>query len=242
MFTTTKEYPILFTGEMVRAILEGRKTATRRVINVRRGVRVEDVADFTMSPPSLYQDYGYYISLEDGDTVIKPQSPYGQVGDTLYVRENWQANPQPEGDFGNWWHEVPREFRGYETCLHLLFQADKKQYQAMQFGEFSYLDPTNHTVDSLPPKWLPSIHMPKWASRIKLLVKSVKAERVQDIKNYQAVEEGVDATGIYTDQSARANFARLWDKINAKRGYSWDSNPWVWAVDFEVLSKSESAQ
>lgn len=78
--------------------------------------------------------------------------------------------------------------------------------------------------------------MPRWASRITLEVTGVRVERLQDITNMDAVQEGVEATGIYTSENARSEFAKLWDSINGKRpGCDWQSNPWVWIVEFEPV-------
>ncbi|MFZ5833601.1 MAG: hypothetical protein ACOY3P_26230, partial [Planctomycetota bacterium] len=87
-------------------------------------------------------------------------------------------------------------------------------------------------------RWRPSIHMPRWASRITLEITSIRVERVQAISNIDAKEEGfVDSALVFKEggSTARDAFARLWDSINAKRGYGWDKNPWVWVVAFAPL-------
>jgi hypothetical protein len=93
---------------------------------------------------------------------------------------------------------------------------------------------------SMPKKWRPSIFMPRWASRITLEIVSVKVERVQEISKEDAIAEGVEAVmvdghkyGLQTGNDYKWAFNQLWDSINAKRGYGWDVNPWVWAVTFK---------
>ena len=101
-------------------------------------------------------------------------------------------------------------------------------------GDYVYRTNYGSTEDdSFPPslfKWRPSIHMPKAAARIWLEVTDVRVERVQDITEEDAQAEGVDSL---------ADFIELWDKLNAKRGYGWDTNPWVWVIEFRVVETHE---
>jgi hypothetical protein len=177
--------PILFSGPMVRTILEGRKTQTRRVIK-----------------PQL-KDCPW---VADG-------CPYGQPGDLLWVREAWNY------------------FGGNEY----LYQQDKESvsYRA---------DPPVTQIHG--DKWRPSIHMPRWASRLTLRITDVRVQRVQEISEGDAVAEGVKACIAGQDEHGpvktyRTGFVRVWQEINAKRGYSWESNPWVWSITFEPSPKQE---
>jgi hypothetical protein len=144
-------------------------------------------------------------------------SPYGTTGGHIWVRETW-ATP------GNYDHIKPSEL----AASH--FSSSELVYRATeQCGDVYY-------------KWRPSIFMPRWASRITLEITGVRVERVQEITSDDALAEGIDrekaestanwndyGTGsLYVDQ-----FAALWDSINAKRGYDWDSNPWVWVIEFQ---------
>ncbi len=194
------EYPILFSTDMVKAILDGRKTMTRRVVKdlapdfphgVGCDVVVRRVGDYWCLPTSR----GY------------KKSPYGGIGDLLWVRETWATNP-----FNN--HIKPSELSADITSLF---------YRANQGGNDSHYS------------WRPSIYMPRWASRITLEVTGVRVERVRGISEADARAEGVIPSGVGADLAHlkyRAGFQTLWDTINAKRGYSWDSNPWVWVVEF----------
>lgn len=175
-----KERPILFSAPMVRAILAGTKTQTRRVCT-------DEVADV----------------LARFETVGTPRY---SAGDTLWVRETF-ANIAIEG-------YPPTYF----------YRAD---------GE----DLPPFDARAADNRWRPSIHMPRTASRITLRVESVRVERLQDISEHDAVCEGIEpATRLACGADShdpRQSFLELWDSINAARGYGWDSNPWVWVVQFE---------
>ena len=201
-----KEHPIIFSAEMVRAILDGRKTQTRRI------VKPQPVA-----LPEIELEAGDVI-LEDGTPhkIVAPaknsgnaaagrlyrkrlRCPYGQPGDRLWVRESW-------------WE-----------CTD---NNDSPKYVA---------DGPPPTTDRRQYRKRPSIHMPRWASRITLKVKAVRVERVQEIRREDALAEGVSGGCGPNYDFALFGFKRLWDSINAKRGFGWDVNPWVWVIEFEPL-------
>ncbi len=198
-----KEHPILFTGEMVRVILDGRKTQTRRLVKSINGFgRVTQFGE-TQTNGYLWtfrDRHGRWQDLRDSSLIER--CPYGVPGDKLYVRETWAQAER--GDEWDYWRGKP------DKRLPVLYRAD------------------NPTLGADDEYWRPSIHMPRWASRITLVVESVRVERVQDITEEDARAEGVSERTILT---AREAFARLWDTINAKRA-PWQSNPWVWVVGF----------
>lgn len=190
-----KEHPIIFSGPMVRAILEGRKTMTRRV--VKPSVKCCTVGAYTTDSGSAKP-----VNVqEDGDPWTDISCPYGQPGDRLWVRETWT-------------------------------ECD---------GVFYAATDTRPGMNGIPQAWRPSIFIPRWASRITLEVTDVRVERVQDISDEDAVREGTfvnqNAIGVQLtnrdETIPRAVFADLWDSINAKRGYSWEANPWVWIIEFK---------
>ncbi len=192
-----KERPILFNDEMVRALLDGRKTQTRRVAKLNASGRVK----LPGSPSNWH--------CEDPDAVLA--CPYGQPGDRLWVREsfNWSTDElllpsEPH-------HHCPE--RAAWAAQNVVWRADGKRTHP-EYGK---------------ALWLPSIHMPRWASRILLEITNVRVERVQEISVADAKAEGV--CGL----SARAEFLMLWESINAKRGFGWDANPWVWVVEFRRI-------
>lgn len=196
-----RELPILFTGPMVRAILEGRKTQTRRVIRPQPhgGIR--------------YNPFG--PGIEDGHG-RRLRRPPGFPGDLLYVRETGR---------------VVSEGIEYAADDELLDMDDDRAWPL--WNQHAHEDGPD-----VRPTTIPSIFMPKWTARIWLRVTDVRVERVQEITHDDAIAEGLDVSDTRTswevrEQHARVPFARLWDSINASRGHPWESNPWVWVVEFE---------
>jgi hypothetical protein len=208
-----KERPILFSAEMVRALLDGRKTQTRRVAKLNAAGRVK----LPGSPHNWH--------CEDPDAALA--CPYGQPGDRLWVRETWQQF---------WKEEIPAErysqqgrsgspSRRPET-MRVVYRADGEISQHPEYGEAI---------------WRPSIHMPRWASRILLEITNVRVERVQEISDLDARAEGLEAQAsgcgwqvgdkFHSGHSVDC-FSKLWDSINAARGFGWDVNPWVWVIEF----------
>lgn len=171
-----KERPILFSSPMMRAILDGRKTQTRRVV--------------TNAKPYEPTDEGIDILWHTGQLAC----PYGAVGDRLWVRETWQVD-----DYGMQHH-----------------RADRVRYRATDGEELA---------------WRPSIFMPRWASRITLEIVDVRVQRVKQIKDEEFVLEGFP----YAPETHQEGFAYMWEKLNGKRGYGWDVNPWVWVLSFKVI-------
>lgn len=220
-----KERPILFSGEMVRAILDGRKTQTRRVVKPKANEKWLDwITD--KNGNRLYDSNGnkrLLISSENGKEI---SCPYGVPGDLLWVREThyrWTGCGAP-----------PRANFNRDRCY-----VDHPELLAMS---------RSGQIVSVP-----SIHMPRWASRITLRVVDVRVERVQAISEGDAKAEGVTAwpgqfegQTYYQDYSkedwnvpqhtAAGSFRTLWDSINAARGFGWDANPWVWVVSFERVT------
>lgn len=220
-----KEHPILFSTEMVKAILDGRKTMTRRAI---RYSHLWAYGAFSHDDNRGYAELSAMPTFDPMYSISKP-CPYGQPGDLLWVRETfclWDATTDDyEGDLHRGKLPVPNEHN-----IH--FWKKRVQYRA------------STECDDESYQWRPSIHMPRWASRTTLQVTGVRVERVQDISANGAVNEGWHdecgwerfANGQWfrgDTPVAVIDFAYLWDSINAKRGYSWDSNPWVWVVEFK---------
>ncbi|MCZ6868114.1 MAG: hypothetical protein O7G84_01260 [Gammaproteobacteria bacterium] len=186
------ERPILFNGAMVRALLDGTKTQTRRIVKAPKGFTVG-----TMTSGGVVE----MISVKpDGNPWDVIRCPYGVPGDRLWVRETFRYERCPAG-------------------AAVRYRADN---HLRELGE-----PVRR--DTVPNgRWRPSIHMFRCDSRITLEVTDVRVERVQDI-----TWEDVEAEG--TEGADSAAFADLWDSINAKRGYGWEANPWVWVVEFNAI-------
>jgi len=215
--------PILFNTEMVRAILDGRKTTTRRVIKngnrsptgIGRNKLYTFVETLNRKPffgAGFYKNSDVYaISGELHTDAEYFKMPYCK-GDILYVRETFAYQ------FGIYWYKA---------------------------GPY----PKNTTP---PEKWHPSIHMPKEAARIFLKVTDVRAERLQDITEEQAIKEGCitfnDKIGngkfddfLEFDLTARDAFAGLWNStVKDLDRYGWNANPWVWVIEFERTAKPDA--
>jgi hypothetical protein len=224
-----KERPILFKGPMVRAILEGRKTQTRRVL------KLQWTADHLQetSPGS-----GVWNELNQhwhGEIHKQNVCPYGVPGDRLWVRETWN-NPFDLAEYP--------QCKSPRSCV---YRAD-------------------YVGDDWP--WKPSIHMPRWASRITLDIKSVRVERLQDISEEDAKAEGVEPLDSERDEhdwticpkcggtrlhsgfgenygvifdidcvecdTHKKRFMHLWESINGHG--SWELNPWVWKIEFREFN------
>lgn len=191
-----KMKPIIFSGEMIKAILDGRKTQTRRVIKP----QPINVIDCNLIYGDIYPSKAEYTP---NDYRLAPYQP----GDILWVRETW-AKLFPE----------------YEKIVYL--------YKANGGG---------HGQDY---RWRPSIHMPREAARAFLRVTNVRVEWLKDISETDAIAEGcIEGLKIYDGEpplqmnyKPQHQYMELWDKLNAKRGYSWDSNPWVWVYEFERVT------
>jgi hypothetical protein len=182
-----KDHPILFSAPMVRALLDGSKTQTRRVVKPMHLPFVENLT----------------ANFLDGKWGERPM-PYGQPGDRLWVREAWA--PIRDGAKNAW-------------------------YRA---------DMCEATLNGAPPgfRWRPSIHMPRWASRITLEVTGVRVERLVDISEADAIREGVSADKYAykgLDRAYSRAFSDLWENINGPG--SWEANPWVWVIEFKRLEQ-----
>lgn len=210
--TEVRERPILFSAPMIRAILARQKTMTRRVIKPQPNA---------WRPDHLFQMHPDSFSFQFGNQIKATRCPYGKVGDRLWCRETWQAwEREPDGlDFVRYRAddaklEIPNDWHcGNDIC-----------------GKFD--------------KWHPSIFMRRWMSRIDLTVLDVRVERVQDISEADATAEGVEAVSLdamprNATWSNRQDFSQLWDLINAKRGFGWQTNSWVYVVEFEATEHRE---
>lgn len=209
-----KERPILFSGAMVRAILAGTKTQTRRVVKPQpeeigfvRKCSVFPYCTGTNWPLAYYEKRGACWHNSD-----KLRCHYGRPGEQLWVRETLHQDPE----YG------------------LSYAADGRGLVCPD--DYCYRDDTSRII--------PSIHMPRWASRITLEIVSVRVERLQDISEEDARAEGVAVPTVNIPNPPRFNygdplglhrdyFQTLWDSINGKRpDCAWRDNPWVWVIEF----------
>lgn len=198
--THVNERPILFSGEMVKAILDGRKTQTRRIVKPQPsrhhwetipGYELRVIGPHPIQGGRVGVRFSHRIPQnQNDDGVLWSVCPHGSPGDRLWVRETWSQQGglllyRADGDRGNWdvW------------------------------------------------KWSPSIHMPRWASRITLEILRVRVERLCDISPDDCRAEGLPADN--TDIGVRYGFGILWESIHGPG--SWCLNPWVWVIEFKRI-------
>jgi len=222
------EKPILFNAKMVNAILEGRKTQTRRVVKPMAGeqkswltpslinkvphgylTRGVSIYGWQMHHPKAGQFYNG-VQIEKDSPLGWIKCPYGKIGDQLWIREIFRLDGTPT------------------------YKADTD-------------DMYSRELKAQGLKWKPSIFMPRWASRIDLKITDIRVERLNDISEDDAKAEGVYQVGVETGGldvngnaieigSYAASFCELWDSINGKDKHkSWEANPWVWVIEFERI-------
>lgn len=218
-----KERPVIFNGEMVRAILDGRKTQTRRVMKAQPEYPELGLRHIVESTNS--NDIGkYFWSQSNACGINKPRSkafpcPFGQVGDRLWVRETWQG-PLVDEEHTEDYRANADKFQTPEFCEYAADGGARP--------EFCDLD------DNVRQGWRPSIHMPRWASRITLEITAVRVERLNDISHDDAKAEGCcyGRGGGVPDFAVTPadHFPTLWASIYGEE--SWSANPWVWVIEF----------
>lgn len=222
-----KERPILFSAPMVRAILDGRKTAMYLVQQV--------------------------VFPADSDMLNQAHRYVGKPGDRLWVQETWRTISRSEeitiGDATG----------GHKGCAVLIqYKAGDLPHQPDRFSNepprvgtdrcwkecprnaYAGMPADASPTDGKDGMWRPSIHMPRWASRITLEIKNVRVERLQDISVSDVRAEGIEKGLLDTSYEMKEHFRELWDSINGKKpGASWKDNPWVWVIEFEKTAKDE---
>lgn len=228
-----KERPILFNGAMVRAILEGRKTVTRRPV---KGGQIPtecpDEKDPAFRCSAIGQRdrrYGFNVfGATEGECAKQlaeyGRCPYGLPGDRLWVRETWYCDH-------------------FEVLSGPYLKPDDLNVsEAREYGALVYAADGLTPYEAEQPVWKPSIHMPRWASRIQLEITAVRVERLQDITYEQAAAEGIhrhNRMWSATDEGSACHkypepaFRDLW----LSTGGDWDANPWVWVVEFKRIDQ-----
>lgn len=231
-----KERPILFSAPMVRAILEGRKTVTRRALNeqalknIGYGVQLGECHELPTEGPLHPNSVGYYNDF----------CPYGQPGDRLWVRETFALLGNEDGCCIDWQDNL---VKGDERGAARIYRAScpPGDYGLNQIPAKAEWKPDTEAME-YDGAWRPSIHMPRWASRILLEITDVRVERLQDITYEQAAAEGVHRGPLRewcaSDEGGACHkypvpaFRDLWQSV----GGSWDANPWVWVVEFKRVT------
>lgn len=227
-----REFPIIFSAAMVKAILEGNKTQTRRIVNPQPPFDCAD--DEVLVEYDGCMGYPAMVASWEGESEIhNVKFPYGVKGDILWVRENYLKPPFIT-------EKMLRD--GADTWPKFDYSASCSEVEIEQYKEWGW-------------KHKPSIHMPKIACRIFLKIKSIRVEKLQEICESDAIAEGVNKSDIpnkfehyspelsfnkndlelgypYT-HSAKASFRTLWKSIYGQN--QWDVNPFVWVIEFEKL-------
>ena len=231
-----KERPIIFSGEMVKAMLDGKKTMTRRVVKSGFINHYKHAHIIRQSTDKKREGKAYFYDTPVGSMVLSSQlanNHYGKVGDRLWVRET---------------HHVVGGIADYEIEEIKQGLQDVKNF--VSYKADGYGNPCDGG-------WTTPMFMPRWASRILLEIIDIRVERLQDISEADALKEGIrnynfemeDSPDTYVGythlqkddgkstlyKTPAIAFERLWDTLNAKKGYPWSSNPWVWVVEFKVV-------
>lgn len=220
--------PILFNTEMVTAILEDKKTETRRLIKFPKN---NYTGEFHKADNiKVYKNtiFSKKISFYEEPHYCFDMKPPFYRGDILYVRETW-----------NFVYEMDGNDRFMEDTGHYVYYAE----DPMPFAHWTDSGTGEHK-DHMP--WRPSIHMPKEAARIWLKVTEVRVERLQEMNGQDVLKEGINShvhpEANYFDGNQREMFEELWNSTIKKSElnlYGWEANPWVWVIEFEKTGRPE---
>ncbi|EPM7339096.1 hypothetical protein ACV4P1_001931 [Enterobacter hormaechei] len=227
-----KERGMIFNGEMVRAILDGRKTQTRRIMKIQpsdgfhpthNGYDLDLNAHWYT--PGVVDKNGYLQPAKKDVFGVADENegytcPFGAVGDRIWVREAFQG-PLVSEEFLEEYRAYPEKFENPEYCEYAADGGPRPEYCDLD--------------DNLRHGWRPSIHMPRWASRLTLEITSVRVERLRDLSEDDAKSEGITppSGGVLPGWEYRINFRELWMSIYGEE--NWHANPWVWVIEFKVV-------
>lgn len=245
-----RQRPILFSAPMVRAILDGRKTQTRRIVqSPARTMQREGMEVIKHRAPGdpWYGDHVWSMRGRTGvwgdytDDEFRSLCPYGEPGDRLWVRETWRTASSG------------RSYTTGHVSVHVEYREQTSGTRGPERGrqtqtEWALSDEEYDALmraaygSSRPYAWRPSIHMPRWASRITLEVTGVRVERLHDITEEDARAEGVTRLdgGSFVSMGvpilgAREALCALWRSTYGAA--SWNVNPWVWVVEFRRVAR-----
>ncbi|HBX0854898.1 TPA: hypothetical protein MF126_21220 [Klebsiella pneumoniae] len=240
------ERGIIFNGEMVQAILDGRKTQTRRIMKVQP--ESNQLGLLLITDSTKHSDIGKYHWAESNATGNHVRSklfssPFGAVGERIWVRETWATLGNEDGCYVDWEDNL---CKGDERSAARIYRASCEQrpgdYGLWSIPDDAYWKP--HTKEhKFEGAWRPSIHMPRWASRILLEITDVRVERLNAISEEDARAEGIIDGGCLNcgepepcgcanpEPDATDAFAYLWQSIYGQD--NWNANPWVWVIEFK---------
>jgi len=221
-----KERGILFSAPMVRALLNGSKTQTRRIVKLPHANPLGQWEPTSIGGPKggrtskgeTIPEQSAIWHTRTGDCIV---CPYGKPGDRLWVRETFaycQLGSDMDGDYHS--SSIP---------------ASKYERDCPSLNSFHIAYRADDDGEDIIGSWTPSIHMPRWASRITLEVISVRVERLNDISDTECVREGITAAECTEAKGWKNAYRKLWESINGAG--SWDLNPWVWVIEFRAQEK-----
>jgi hypothetical protein len=205
------EKPILFSAEMIRAILDGRKMQTRRVIK-----GLDNHVNFFYPLKDGRWESGEDYFDGDGEIFANIKCPYGKSGDELWVRENFQ---------------IYRRNVEAQTVLTKYKHPNKFLWHGLTVREWEKF---NKWKKPFSPK--SKLFMFRSLSRIQLKITNIRVERVQDISEEDILDEGIGLKDWDSGDVLIAKWIKTWNSINKDRGYGWEENPWVWIVEFERIN------
>ena len=241
--TNIKERGMIFNGEMVRAILDGRKTQTRRIIKNQREGECWGVKP-AQNPRYAGHTYDWWLPTGTQPYAALPACPHGSIGDRIWVRETWSQLGNEDGCAIDWNDEL---VKGGGPEAARIYRASCEQKPG-NYGLWSIPDDVfwkPHTDNmEFEGAWRPSIHMPRWASRILLEITDVRVERLSEISEEDAANEGISPAGDLLPaypgtyltpkgdfSTAKVAFQRLWESIYGEE--NWKASPWVWVIEFK---------
>ncbi|ELY4868778.1 hypothetical protein SM108_004056 [Cronobacter sakazakii] len=218
-----KERPIIFNGEMVRAILDGRKTQTRRIMKPQPTPCTLEKGGHWW-PSNVFKTMLHIEEeMQNGKGgwggLVGDACPFGDIGDRIWVRETFQGPLIPEDELSGFLGENPDKFESPAYC----------EYAADGGPRPEYIDADDNTRHG----WRPAIHMPRWASRILLEITDVRVERLNTISEEDAKAEGAPTECCVIGDKHFLGFRSMWKSIYGDE--SWQANPWVWVIEFKRI-------
>lgn len=241
-----KELPILFSPPMVRALLDGSKTQTRRVVKPslaeREWVEQRASGDFWRcadGDPTCYTGVWETSEYAQQYPIL---CPYGQPGDRLWVKENYRFTNDLDRYSATQVAQLCLD-AGYKSpWAPIHFEADGQR------NNWEHTSTPPHKGEPVAGKLRPNIFMPRWASRIDLEITGIRVERLQDISEEDAKAEGIEKTpsGFWSlygqgevdgTYSPRTSYRALWESLNGPG--SWEANPWLWVIEFKVIKPKQ---
>ena len=250
-----KERPIIFSGEMVKAILDGKKTMTRRAVKTQPRDECTEIAT-----SACFGHVEYRSTSEDRQTqsiLAKIKCPYGKIGDRLWVREAYTVtgwNCDDGSVYIKYLADGHEQYFDNETdemecaidslVASVCKELDKRKVPMLNDEAYDC------SLDENKPRNRSPMFMPRFASRLLLEITDIRVERLNDISEADCEKEGFRFYPLsricfkpcstkhpsgHGSNNYKSIFGEYWDTLNAKKGYQWSSNPWVWVVEFKVI-------